>query len=82
MKKYLLLAMITSVGITLSACGETRGDRALSGAGIGAGAGALGSALTGGNAVTGAVLGGAAGAAVGGFTDKDDVNLGKPAWKR
>lgn len=77
-----MLALTAFTALTVEACGETRGDRALSGAGIGAGAGALGSALTGGNAVTGAVLGGAAGAAVGGFTDKDDVNLGKPAWKR
>lgn len=82
MKKYIVPTIIAAAALGLAACGETTSDRALSGAGIGAGAGALGSALTGGNAVTGAVLGGAAGAAVGGFTDKDDVNLGKPAWKR
>jgi hypothetical protein len=31
--------------------------------------------------VTGAILGGAAGAAIGGLTNKDDLNLGKPIWR-
>jgi len=65
----------------LAACGETKGDRALSGAGIGAGAGAAAGALTGGSVLGGAVLGGAAGAAGGALTDKDDVDLGKPLWR-
>ena len=82
MKYSAVVMILAAAAVTLSACGETRSDRALSGAGIGAGAGALGGALTGGNPVTGAVLGGAAGAAVGGFTEKDDINFGKPAWKR
>jgi hypothetical protein len=30
----------------------------------------------------GALLGGAAGGATGALTDKDDINLGKPIWKR
>lgn len=68
--------------LTLAACGETRTDRGLSGAGIGAAGGALAGAATGGNPVSGALLGGAAGGAVGVFTDKDDLNLGKPVWKR
>lgn len=61
--------------IGLSACGDTTGERALSGAGIGAGAGAVGSALTGGNPATGAILGGGAGAATGALTDEDDIDL-------
>ena len=65
----------------LAACGETQGDRAISGGGIGAAAGAGIGALTGGSILGGAVLGGAAGAAGGALTDKDDVNLGKPVWK-
>lgn len=65
----------------LAACGETKQDRTLSGAGLGAAAGAGVGALTGGSVLGGAVLGGAAGAAGGYLTDKDDVNLGKPAWK-
>ncbi len=66
---------------TLTACGESKTDRALSGAGIGAGVGALGSAVAGGSGVTGALVGGAVGAAAGGLTNKNDINLGKPAWK-
>lgn len=71
----LVLAMLT-------ACGDSKTDRALSGAGIGAGVGAIGSAVTGGSGVTGALVGGAVGAAAGGLTDKDDIDLGRPAWKR
>ncbi|RYG62084.1 MAG: hypothetical protein EON60_00285 [Alphaproteobacteria bacterium] len=82
MKTYVLLTTALAAGLMLSACGESRGDRALSGAGIGAGVGAAAGALSGGSATTGALLGGAAGAAAGGFTDKDDVNLGRPAWRR
>ena len=66
----------------VSACGDSKGDRALSGAGIGAGAGAVGGAILGGDPVTGAVIGGAVGAAAGGLTDKSDIDLGKPAWRR
>ena len=65
----------------LAACGNSTGDRALSGAGIGAGVGAVGGALIGGDPVTGAVVGGAVGAAAGGLTDKKDINLGKPIWR-
>lgn len=66
----------------LAGCGETKQDRALSGAAIGAGTGAAAGALTGGSTLGGAALGGAAGAAGGYFTDKNDINLGKPIWKR
>jgi len=67
--------------LALSACGESKTDRALSGGAIGAGAGAVGGALLGGSPVTGAVVGGAVGAAGGALTDKNDVNLGKPIWR-
>ena len=67
--------------VSLSACGQSQGERALSGAGLGAGAGVIGGALTGGDPLTGAVIGGAAGAAAGALTDEDDINLGKPVWK-
>jgi osmotically inducible lipoprotein OsmB len=74
--------MLSSIALLgLAACGESKGDRAISGAGIGAAAGAGVGALTGGSVLGGAVLGGAAGAAGGALTDKDDVDLGKPAWK-
>jgi osmotically inducible lipoprotein OsmB len=65
----------------LSACGESTGDRAMSGGAIGAGAGALGGAVLGGDPVTGAIVGGAVGAATGGLTKKKDINLGKPVWR-
>lgn len=66
--------------LALAACGSSKTDRALSGAGIGAGAGAVGGALMG-NPAAGALIGGAAGAATGALTDQDDINLGKPWWK-
>jgi osmotically inducible lipoprotein OsmB len=68
--------------LLLAACGSNPTDRALSGAGIGAGVGAVGAAVTSGNPVAGAVIGGAVGAAAGGLTKEEDVNLGKPAWKK
>jgi len=75
MKKFTLtLLTVTSIG-ALTACGNTQGERALSGAGIGAAAGGATAAATGGSLGGGALLGGAAGAAIGGLTDKDDVNL-------
>ncbi len=74
--------VVLAVGLLLSACGADRGERAISGAGIGAAAGGATSAVTGGNVGTGALLGGAAGAAVGGLTDEDDLDLGEPIWRR
>lgn len=75
------IAALTCSVALLAACGESKGDRALSGAAIGAGAGAVGGALMGGHAGTGALIGGAAGAATGALTDKDQVNMGKPVWR-
>lgn len=79
-KSAAIASSLILVGM-LSACGDSRSDRALSGAGIGAGAGALGGAVLGGSPVTGAVVGGAVGAAAGGLTDRNDINLGKPVWR-
>jgi hypothetical protein len=67
--------------LALAACGTTTQDRALSGGAIGAGAGAVGGALVG-APVAGALLGGAGGAAVGGLTSPNQVDLGKPVWRR
>ena len=72
------VSLVALVG--LSACGETKTDRALSGGAIGAGAGAVGGALLG-SPAAGAAIGGAAGAATGAMTDKDDIDLGKPVWR-
>lgn len=76
-KAFLMCAMLLAV----SACGNTKGDRALSGAGIGAATGAVGGAVLGGSGTTGALLGAGVGAAAGALTDEDDVNLGKPVWR-
>ncbi len=78
--KVLSIAVIASA-LMVSACGTSKSDRALSGAGIGAGVGAVGSAVTGGSPITGAIVGGAVGAGAGALTDKDDVDLGKPVWR-
>ncbi len=82
MKASFLLSAALLLPLALSACGESKTDRGLSGAAIGAGVGAAAGAVTGGSPVTGAVVGGAAGAAAGVLTDEHDVNLGKPVWKK
>ncbi|MDX2073767.1 MAG: YMGG-like glycine zipper-containing protein [Alphaproteobacteria bacterium] len=74
------VVMITALTL-LAACGESAGDRALSGGAIGAGAGAVGGAVLGGSPATGAIVGGAVGAAAGGLTKKKDIDLGKPVWR-
>ena len=74
MKKFAFVFAVCAA-LMLSACGNTKGERALSGAGIGAGAGAVGTAITGGNPWAGAAVGGVAGGIVGAVTDKDDINL-------
>ena len=81
MKKMIILVSALMLAGAVSACGTSKTDRALSGAGIGAGAGAVGSALMGGNVGTGAVVGGALGAATGALTNKNQVNMGEPAWR-
>lgn len=75
-----LLAATCALGL-LTACGDSKGDRALSGAGIGAATGAAAGMIVGGSGTTGALIGAGVGAAGGALTDKDDVNLGKPVWR-
>jgi osmotically inducible lipoprotein OsmB len=65
MTKYLVLAAIL-LGTT--ACGETWGQSAVTGGGIGAGSGALIGALTPIGILPGALIGGAAGAGIGAAT--------------
>ena len=81
MKRTTLFGVLVFGTISLSACGYSTGDRALSGGALGAGAGAGIGALTGGDALTGAVIGGAAGAAGGALTSGHDINLGRPVWR-
>lgn len=80
MKMPHTIVVLSTVLITLSACGHDTGDRALSGAGIGAAGGAVGGALLG-DPAAGAVIGGAAGAATGAMTSDRQINMGRPAWK-
>ena len=65
MGKYLVLAAIL-VGTT--ACGDTWGQRAVTGGAIGAGSGAVLGGVTGMGVLPGALVGGAVGAGVGAAT--------------
>jgi hypothetical protein len=65
MRKYLVL---TAILFTATACGDTWGQRAVTGGGIGAASGAVLGAATGFNPLLGAVVGGAGGAAIGAAT--------------
>ena len=65
MRKYIVLAAIL---FTATACGDTWGQRAVTGGGIGAGSGALIGALTPLGVLPGALVGGAVGAGVGAAT--------------
>jgi len=76
MKKYAQYISAILVIAFISACGDTQGQRALSGGAIGAGAGAVGGAVLGGSPVGGALIGGAAGAATGALTTKKQINFG------
>jgi hypothetical protein len=74
---------IIAISTGLAACGETTGDRALSGAAIGAGTGAAVGAVGGPVGVgTGAAIGAGAGAITGAATSPSQVDLGRPAWER
>ena len=65
MRKYNVLAAVL---FTATACGDTWGQRAVTGGAIGAGSGAVLGAATGFNPLLGAVVGGAAGAGIGAAT--------------
>lgn len=79
--KTIPLFLVAAIAVlSLSACGSSTGDRALSGGGIGAGVGALGGLLIG-APVEGALIGGAVGAGAGALTGQDQINLGKPIWR-
>jgi hypothetical protein len=81
MRKHLFL-LAFAAPLALAACGETTSDRVLGGAGVGAAAGTVGAAVVGAPLLTGAAVGAAAGAVTGAVTDSDDIDLGKPWWKR
>jgi osmotically inducible lipoprotein OsmB len=80
--KHGVVKLSLAVGLlVLGACGESTGDRGLSGAGIGAAAGAVGGALLG-APLEGAAIGAGVGAAAGALTSPSTVDLGKPVWER
>lgn len=61
-------AVLFVAALSLSACGRSPGERALTGGLIGAGAGAGVSAIAGGDPLTGALVGGGVGAVGGAVT--------------
>ncbi len=75
-----LTLMIIMLG--LIGCGASKFDRGTSGAGIGAAAGAAVGAVTGLSVVQGALIGAAGGAITGLATSANQVNLGKPLWRK
>ena len=77
MNRIAVTVVLLSSLAALGACGNTTGDRALSGAGIGAGVGALGGLILD-SPIEGALIGGAVGAGAGALTNQNQVNLGRP----
>jgi hypothetical protein len=73
--------VLASLGLGLTGCGYSTGDRAASGGLIGAGTGAAVAAVAGGPLIAGALVGGAVGAVGGAATSHDQVNLGRPIWR-
>lgn len=84
MRRVLYGLGVIGIAASLVACGETRGDRAVSGAAIGAGTGAAIGGIAGGppGAGAGAAVGAGAGAVTGAVSDPGTINLGRPAWDR
>jgi osmotically inducible lipoprotein OsmB len=60
--------IVAGLGLALSGCGNSPGERAATGGLIGAGAGAAVGAATGGNPAVGALIGGGVGAVGGAVT--------------
>ena len=75
----LAVSLLLSLG-ALGACGNSTGDRALSGGGIGAGVGLLGGYMLG-APLEGALIGGAVGAGTGALTNRNQINMGRPVWR-
>ena len=76
------LGLGVAAALLAAGCGQTQGERALSGAGIGAGVGAAAGAITGGSVITGAAVGAGVGAATGALTDADDLSIGGKKKRR
>lgn len=68
LRHIMIAGFFSTTLLGLAACGDTMGERALTGGAIGAGAGAALGAASGGSAATGAIIGGGVGAAAGAAT--------------
>jgi hypothetical protein len=77
-RKFLAPLAAAATLLSLAACGNTPGSRALSGGAIGAGAGAIVGAATGLGPGAGALIGGGAGALTGAATNNRQIDLGRP----
>jgi osmotically inducible lipoprotein OsmB len=78
-----LLGVMMIAVLEVTGCGTSRGDRSLTGMGVGAGTGALVGALFGGvGLLPGALIGGGVGGATGAVTNRDQLDLGDPIWSR
>jgi osmotically inducible lipoprotein OsmB len=71
MNTRVVASTVMFAALLLAGCGTSQQDRALSGGVSGAGAGGL----------AGAALGGAGGAATGAYTNPNQIDVGRPAWK-
>ncbi len=79
MRAKLAFAVLAVSSLSLAACGETPGCRALTGAGVGAAGGAAIGALAG-SPATGAIAGAAGGALLGAATSPRQVNGPSPCY--
>jgi osmotically inducible lipoprotein OsmB len=79
MRTHFLVAALATMSLALSACGETPGCRALTGAGVGAAGGAVVGAFAG-APLAGAAIGGLAGGATGALTSPNVVNGPSPCY--
>jgi hypothetical protein len=70
LRKFLASGLLAATLISLAGCGDTAGERALSGGAIGAGGGAIIGAATGIGPGTGALIGGGGGALTGAATTR------------
>ena len=75
MRNKFMLPIVAVSLLALSACGQTPGCRAVTGAGLGAAGGAVLGAI-GGNPLLGAAAGAVAGGATGALTSPNQINAG------
>lgn len=80
--RYMMLCTSVVSILSVSACGTDTKDRTLGGAALGAGVGGVGAAVLHANPITGAAIGAGVGAVTGAATRPDQVNMGKPVWKK